>query len=204
MLPRKRSQSSDGAIPSNSSSSMSVGQIPTEFTEEDNFCYSFSQCSMIQELSNELKPILVSSTDRKTCLNCHIAFSPPFVVKNHCRCCGELYCNKCTAAAKVNLPIYDTPVKICGFCFKHVEKGDFVSPLRCVVVLAAPDAPDAEKMKALVLFNFILDEIKSTRKNSADEYLLRSLGGFDNLWKVFGTTIENPSLTHLTLEVFTK
>lgn len=48
------------------------------------------------------------------CLSCSKEFSAT-LRKHHCRCCGKIFCNDCSAK-RASLPAHPTPVRVCNEC----------------------------------------------------------------------------------------
>jgi hypothetical protein len=182
--------------------------------------YKFHEVPILQELSCSLLPSMITSNERKTCYRCHISFVPPFVMKNHCRCCGELYCGKCMTSEKVILPLkgdnqYDKVVKCCLYCFSHIKEGNYVSILRCLIILLNYDSSFEHKIKSFELLNFIFEHYfnnssiqrilamngsgnSSSNTSSASSSVmiyqqdfLLSLGGYSNIWKIIENFLFN-------------
>ena len=59
--------------------------------------------------------------DAEMCFGCRDDFSL-FVRKHHCRSCGGVFCASCSRFQKT-LPLigYDTPTRVCGFCYHDHE-----------------------------------------------------------------------------------
>jgi hypothetical protein len=180
--------------------------------------YKFHEIPILQELSCNLLPSMITSNERKTCYRCHVSFVPPFVMKNHCRCCGELYCGKCMTSEKVTLPLkgdnqYDKAVKCCLYCFSHIKEGNYVSILRCLIILLNYDSSFDHKLKSFELLNFIFEYYfnnpsiqrilamngnGNTASNSGSSSImiyqqdfLLSFGGYSNIWKIIGNFLFN-------------
>lgn len=58
--------------------------------------------------------------------------------RHHCRLCGDVFCDTCSNH-RCNLPLegpeFEKPVRVCDFCFKDVDVGNFFSMRRYLTVL---------------------------------------------------------------------
>ena len=71
----------------------------------------------------------VADSLRDCCPHCGVVFSMR-VRRHHCRLCGDVFCDNCSSH-RCTLPLegpeFEKPVRICDFCFKDVEAGNFFS-----------------------------------------------------------------------------
>jgi hypothetical protein len=125
--PPETQEESSASLPAPSSSSKATSSayfrltVPT--TEID-----------LQSLAASIAPSRVPDTERQGCAKCGNLFMRPLLLRHHCRCCGDIYCNACsTHRAFLHLPgdEYSAQVRVCDFCSEHVANGDGVSLLRC-------------------------------------------------------------------------
>jgi len=90
----------------------------------------------------------VADKYRLTCAECGILFTLG-TRRHHCRLCGDIYCDACSSH-RVELPLpgpeFEKPVRICNFCNKDVEMGNFFSMRRYLTPLTLynPDKPDED------------------------------------------------------------
>jgi hypothetical protein len=78
----------------------------------------------ISAASYEVLPHRISDKDRPHCLTCNVKFSPPFQLRHHCRCCGDIFCQKCSPGKvrmRLNHSDYDSEVRVCTFCLPHAR-----------------------------------------------------------------------------------
>ncbi|KAG7362774.1 WW domain containing protein [Nitzschia inconspicua] len=70
--------------------------------------------------------------------------------RHHCRLCGDVFCDACSSH-RVSLPLpgteFEKPVRICDFCNKDVEQGNFFSMRRYLTPLTLydPNTPDDDE-----------------------------------------------------------
>lgn len=127
-----------------------VAPPPTETKEESSSSSSSKTTSAaylrvtaptteidLQNLAASIAPTRVPDTERAGCAKCGNSFVRVLLLRHHCRCCGDVYCNACsTHRAILRLPgdEYSAQVRVCDFCFEHVSCGNEVSLLRCHLV----------------------------------------------------------------------
>lgn len=67
--------------------------------------------------------------------------------RHHCRLCGDVFCDACSSH-RVSLPLegaeFEKPVRICDFCNKDVEQGNFFSMRRYLTPLTLYDPENGE------------------------------------------------------------
>mmetsp|Transcript_27176 Transcript_27176/g.54692 ORF Transcript_27176/g.54692 Transcript_27176/m.54692 type:complete len:92 (+) Transcript_27176:100-375(+) len=70
-------------------------------------------------------PTWQADRDCKSCTKCKSPFSF-FVRKHHCRHCGFIFCEECSAKT-CSIPQFDinTPVRVCDDCFTTVKRTNF-------------------------------------------------------------------------------
>ena len=66
---------------------------------------------------------------RPNCPHCDAIFTLS-KRRHHCRLCGDVFCDPCSSH-RVDLPLegpeFEKPVRVCDFCNKDIEKGNFFS-----------------------------------------------------------------------------
>ena len=79
----------------------------------------------------------VADALRPNCPHCDALFTMS-KRRHHCRLCGDVFCDPCSAH-RVTLPLegpeFEKPVRICDFCFKDVDQGNFFSMRRYLTPL---------------------------------------------------------------------
>jgi FYVE zinc finger/WW domain len=67
--------------------------------------------------------------------------------RHHCRLCGDVFCDACSNH-RVTLPLqgpeFEKPVRVCDFCFKDVDQGNFFSMRRYLTPLQLYDPKTAD------------------------------------------------------------
>jgi hypothetical protein len=85
----------------------------------------------------------VADKYRLECPHCDMLFTIS-KRRHHCRLCGDVFCDTCSSH-RVTLPLqgpeFEKPVRICNFCNKDVEQGNFFSMRRYLTPLQLYD-PD--------------------------------------------------------------
>lgn len=99
----------------------------------------FLDNSNIQVLSKKLLPFRLPDRDRVQCFKCQAKFAAMTgTLRHHCRSCGDIYCSRCSNN-KFKLPFggedFEEDVRVCDFCFEHLQTGDFNSLHRCGIIL---------------------------------------------------------------------
>ena len=68
--------------------------------------------------------------------------------RHHCRLCGDVFCDACSSH-RVSLPLegveFEKPVRICDFCNKDVEQGNFFSMRRYLTPLTLFDPENEDE-----------------------------------------------------------
>lgn len=76
-----------------------------------------------------------------------------WAVQHHCRCCGELVCDKCSQH-KVQLPRQHETLKgeqrICEHCNTHISYGNFRCIVRYLTVLQVRVSPSHSTFPRLI------------------------------------------------------
>ena len=66
------------------------------------------------------QPIWERDTDAPCCKRCKKKFKTLYRNRHHCRCCGYVFCGKCTHH-RMHLPEfgYDEEVRVCNVCYNY-------------------------------------------------------------------------------------
>lgn len=85
----------------------------------------------------EFKVRTVADILRPECPHCDVLFTLS-KRRHHCRLCGDVFCDACSNH-RCSLPLpgpeFEKPVRVCDFCFKDVDQGNFFSMRRYLTVL---------------------------------------------------------------------
>lgn len=97
-----------------------IAQIDPKNFEHVMMCIDKTKIKLVKahiEHITEKKVEWVQEKHVIMCDNCYKEFSVTNR-KHHCRCCGNVFCNKCTPYKKpIPLLGYDKPVRHCSKCF---------------------------------------------------------------------------------------
>lgn len=91
----------------------------------------------VKKVPDSLRPI---------CPSCNSAFTMS-KRRHHCRLCGDVFCDTCSShrcTLPLDGPEFEKPVRVCDFCFKDIDVGNFFSVRRYLTVLhlVDPSKPD--------------------------------------------------------------
>lgn len=91
--------------------------------------------------------------------------------RHHCRSCGEVFCGPCSSH-RLTIPLpgeeYGQDVRVCDFCFEHLEHSDQNSLLRYFFILKSSDIPEAS-VKAEAAARGILMSLRSPMATRSDQ-----------------------------------
>jgi len=81
--------------------------------------------------------ISVPDSSRQSCPGCNTPFTY-YIRRHHCRLCGDVFCSNCSNN-KTILPLdgeeFNTPVRVCNWCFEDVKQGNYFSMRRYLTPL---------------------------------------------------------------------
>jgi len=81
--------------------------------------------------------ISVLDSSRLSCPGCNTPFTY-YIRRHHCRLCGDVFCSNCSNN-KTILPLdgeeFNTPVRVCNWCFVDVKNGNYFSMRRYLTPL---------------------------------------------------------------------
>lgn len=129
--------------------------VQRSYSEEAAYYqHSHSGASSDVDLSDALPSLdfsvkKVADKYRLKCPHCDALFTLS-KRRHHCRLCGDVFCDACSSH-RVELPLpgaeFEKPVRICDFCNKDVEQGNFFSMRRYLTPLTLydPDTPDDDE-----------------------------------------------------------
>jgi hypothetical protein len=140
-----------GSSGGNSGSGISSYQTRSYSQEASYFQHSHSGVSADVDFSDSMPTLdftvkKVADKYRLECPHCDALFTLS-KRRHHCRLCGDVFCDACSSH-RVTLPLpgpeFEKPVRICDFCNKDVEQGNFFSMRRYLTPLTLynPDTPD--------------------------------------------------------------
>lgn len=154
----------------------------------------------LQQLAMEILPVRMPDKIRTECLKCSVKFSPPFVARHHCRCCGDIFCAKCSGT-KMRLalpsPEYAEDVRVCDYCFTHLCQGDKNSILRYLGVLRSSEVDCVDKLNAARALHMSI-EFEPLAPDPPIGYphfytAVRQFGGFNSLWQIIKSISDDAS-----------
>jgi hypothetical protein len=124
------------------SASASNYQEPRSYSQEASY-YQHSHSGATEVDFSDSLPALdfsvrkVADKYRLECPHCDVLFTLS-KRRHHCRLCGDIFCDACSSH-RVSLPLqgpeFEKPVRICDFCNKDVEQGNFFSMRRYLTPL---------------------------------------------------------------------
>jgi len=147
-----RSSGASGSTNTSGSKSNATTSIQRSYSEEAAYYqHSHSGVSTDVDFSDSMPALdfsvkKVADKHRLECPHCDVLFTLS-KRRHHCRLCGDVFCDPCSSH-RVELPLpgaeFEKPVRICDFCFKDVEQGNFFSMRRYLTPLTLydPDGPD--------------------------------------------------------------
>ena len=158
----------------------------------------------LQALAGEIVPARMPDRIRLQCLKCQIKFRPPLVARHHCRCCGDIFCMRCSST-KMRLllpsPEYtEGDVRVCDYCYTHLAVGDKNSILRYLGVLRSTENFEiVDKLNAARALHMSIEfePLAQSPSLSAQESYpafysaTTQFGGFDCLWQIIKSILED-------------
>ena len=136
--------------------------IPIQYASIHDSTNSNNSASAAPDLTLEdIPPLLIDKDkDRPNCIKCLAKFHVVFNKRHHCKCCGDMYCVKCSHKVTVQLsyersPVpapYPTPeVRICDFCLPQVRQGNSGSLLKYFNIIKTTSCDSAYRLKVCIL-----------------------------------------------------
>jgi hypothetical protein len=139
-------QASSASSGYGSTSSYQQDQEPRSYHQEASY-YQHSHAGTHDVDFSDSLPALdfsvkkVADKYRLECPHCDALFTLG-KRRHHCRLCGDVFCDPCSSH-RVTLPLqgpeFEKPVRICDFCFKDVDMGNFFSMRRYLTPLTLFD-----------------------------------------------------------------
>jgi hypothetical protein len=78
------------------------------------------ECQALQIQSNKISERRwVNDADINACMKCHQTFGVT-QRKHHCRCCGRIFCDKCSANTAVVAATSKKPQRVCDECYQDL------------------------------------------------------------------------------------
>lgn len=119
---------------------------------------SINSASVSPDLTlDDIPPLLIDKDkDRPNCIKCLNKFHVVFNHRHHCKCCGDIYCVKCSHKITVQFSYerssvpapYPTPeVRICDFCLPLVRQGNSGSLLKYFNIIKTTSCDSAYRLK---------------------------------------------------------
>jgi FYVE zinc finger/WW domain len=146
----------------------------------------------------------VADKYRLECPHCNSLFTLS-KRRHHCRLCGDVFCDACSSH-RVALPLhgseFEKPVRICDFCNKDVEQGNFFSMRRYLTPLTLYDTESPEDDEengvatytnvnaALAALTFDLDQILQNAEGFEEKITIPTNILVKNIIKHVGTRSE--------------
>jgi ribosomal protein L37AE/L43A len=140
----------------------------------------------LQQFAARLAPYRLQDKYGVQCYKCGAKLGKITLnARHHCRSCGEVFCGACSSH-RMSLPLpgeeySHQDVRVCDFCFEHLEQSDQNSLLRYFFILKSSDLPEAA-VKAQAAAQGILLSLRSpvvsrSDKDTALQELVRRVGG---------------------------
>lgn len=99
----------------------------------------FGNCLPLQDLGSTLLPYRQHDKNRTECFKCSAKLGKlNFIVRHHCRCCGEIFCSSCSPhkiSMNIQNELYNGDVRVCDFCEEHLKLRDHSCVLRYLLLL---------------------------------------------------------------------
>lgn len=177
----------------------------------------FRENKELQNLSIEVSPCRVEDRERLYCVKCKVKFNPPFEKRHHCRCCGDIYCGKCSDN-KIKMTLLGEeykkgPVRVCDHCNSHLSQGDINSPLRYAIILKSQNSEVINKIMAARALHLSVEHeplvadarpsASATAQYPALTSLITQIGGLDALWNALCPILDCMNVAAVPMELWT-
>ena len=125
---------------------------PRSYSQEASYYHQSHSGSTEVDFSDSMAALdfsvkKVADKYRLECPHCDALFTLS-KRRHHCRLCGDIFCDTCSSH-RVSLPLqgpeFEKPVRICDFCNKDVEQGNFFSMRRYLTPLQLYNVDNAEE-----------------------------------------------------------